>query len=124
MSAEEPSTRSRLTDPGRLLVGGGMALAGALFLAQPLVDPVALGGVRVAPFALSAVVLAVALDAGAVVFYRRGERTAALAHGVAGLGWSLVVSGPVLGSGAVLFLGLAVVVGGAVFLVFETRRYR
>ncbi|MFT4923570.1 MAG: hypothetical protein ACI8XM_002797 [Haloarculaceae archaeon] len=111
----------RLTqvDLGPALVGAVMALAGVLFLAEPFVDPIPVGGVEVPVVALSFVALAVALDLGAVVFYRRGQRAAWQAHGVAGLGWSLLVLGPLFGSVLVMWLGIAVVVGGGAFLVVE-----
>jgi hypothetical protein len=106
-------------DAGPAAVGTVVALAGLLFLAGPFLDPVPVGGVSVPVAAFSFVVLAVGLDLGAVVFYRRGQRTAALAHGVAGLGWTLLVAGPLVGSTGLLWLGVAVVVGGAAFLVVE-----
>jgi len=106
-------------DAGPTAVGGVMALAGFLFLAEPFVDPLLVGSLRVPVAAFSFVALAAALDLGAVVFYRRDQQTASLAHGVAGLGWTLLVAGPLLGSVLVLWLGIAVVVGGAVFLVVE-----
>jgi len=111
-------------DPGRTVVGLFVGLAGLLLLAQPVVDPVPVGGVAVPPFALSGVALAAGLDLGAVVFYRKGRRTAALAHGVAGLGWTVLVAGPVLGSGTLLLVGALVVVAGAVFLASESRKWR
>ncbi len=109
-------------DAGPAAVGCVVALAGALFLAEPLVGPVPVGGIAVPVAVLSFAALAVAFDLGAVVFYRRGHRPAALAHGVAGLGWTLLVAGPLLGSVAVVWLGMAVVVGGAVFLVVDVYR--
>lgn len=124
MSGDGEFSTRRGLDPGRALVGAFVGLAGLLLLAEPLVDPVPVGGRRVPVFVLSGVALAIGLDLGAVVFYRKGRRTAAMAHGVAGLGWSLVVVGPFLGSGVLWFLGLAVVVGGAVFLVVEAARRR
>jgi hypothetical protein len=57
-------------DAGPAAVGCVVALAGALFLAEPLVGPVPVGGRDVPVAALSFVVLAVAFDLGAVVFYR------------------------------------------------------
>ena len=111
-------------DAGPVAVGAVVALAGVLFLAEPFVDPLSLGGARVPVSVLSFIALAVGLDLGALVFYRRGQRTAALAHGVAGAGWTLLVAGPLLGSALLLWLGVAVVVGGAVFLVAETRTGR
>jgi hypothetical protein len=111
-------------DPAPLVVGGFMALAGLLFLAEPFVQPIPIDGVPIPVAALSFIALALALDLGAVLFYWQGDRTAALAHGVAGLGWSLVILGPMVGSGVVWLLGLAVVIGGAVFLFVEMARGR
>ncbi len=112
----------RQVDPVPVVVGALMALAGGLFLAEPVVDPIPVGGQAVPVAAISFVALAAALDVGAVLFYWRGERAAALGHGVAGLGWTLLVAGPLLGSGLLWFLGLAVVIGGAVFLFVEVYR--
>jgi hypothetical protein len=124
MSADSDFPTPRGFDLGRALVGVLVGLAGLLLLAEPLVDPVSVGGQQVPMFLLSGIALAAGLDLGAVVFYRKGMRAAAMAHGVAGLGWSLVVVGPFLGSGVIWFLGLAVVIGGAVFLVVEVARRR
>jgi hypothetical protein len=107
---------------GPAAVGTVMALSGLLFLAQPFVEPIPVAGTEVPVVALSFVALAAGLDLGAFVFYRRGQRTAALAHGVAGRGWTLLVVGPLFGSVTTMWLGIAVVVGGAVFLVVEVYR--
>jgi hypothetical protein len=109
-------------DAGPAAVGTVVGVAGLLFLADPFLDPVPVGGASVPVAALSFLALAVGLDLGAVVFYRRGQRTAALAHGVAGLGWTLLVAGPLLGSTTLMWLGIAVVAGGAAFLVAEVYR--
>jgi len=111
-------------DPAPLVVGAFMALAGVLFLAEPFVQPIPVDGVSIPVAALSFVALALALDLGAVLFYWQGDRTAALAHGVAGLGWTLVILGPMVGSNVLWLLGLAVIVGGAVFLFVEMARDR
>jgi hypothetical protein len=47
-----------------------------------------------------------------------------MAHGVAGLGWTLLAFSPLLGSGTTLLVGVLVVVGGALFLVSESRKWR
>lgn len=109
-------------DPAPLVVGAFMALAGVLFLAQPFVAPIPLGGVDVPIAAFSFVALAFALDIGALLFYWQGESTAAMVHGVAGLGWTLLVVGTALGGGLLWLLGLATVVGGAVYLFIEMGR--
>ena len=108
---------------GRYVVGGFVGLAGLLLLVEPVVDPLAVGDARVPMFGLAGVALAVGLDLGAVVFYRQGQRTVAMAHGVAGLGWTFLAVGPVIGSGTLLVVGLVVVVGGALFLVAESRKW-
>jgi hypothetical protein len=110
-------------DPARATVGVFVGLAGLLFLAEPFVSPVAIGGFRIRAVALSGVALAVGLDLGAVVFYRRGQSTVAMGHGVAGLGWTVLAVGPLLGGEAVLLVGVLVVVAGAVFLVTESRKW-
>ncbi len=108
---------------GRYVVGGFVGLAGLLLLVEPVVDPLAVGDARVPMFGLAGVALAVGLDLGAVVFYRQGQRTVAMAHGVAGLGWTFLAVGPAIGSGTLLVVGLVVVVGGALFLVAESRKW-
>ena len=108
---------------GRYIVGGFVGLAGLLLLVEPVVDPVAVGDARIPMFGLAGVALAIGLDLGAVVFYRQGQRTVAMAHGVAGLGWTFLAVGPVLGSGTLLVVGLVVVIGGVLFLAAESRKW-
>jgi len=110
-------------ETGPAAVGALVGLAGLLFLLEPVVDPVPVGAVRVRPVALSAVVLAVGLSVGAVVFARRGRRLFALAHAVFGAAWTGIVLGTVLGSGPVLVGGVLLTIAGAGFLV-ERRRER
>jgi hypothetical protein len=114
----------RELDPAPLVVGGFVGLAGLLFLAEPVVDPVEVAGLRLPMFALSAVALVVGLDLGAVVFLVRGNRLVGLAHGVAGGGFTLFLLGGVLGSGILLLAGVLVVGGGALALAAESRRHR
>lgn len=118
-----PTTSSESVGIGRYVVGGFVGLAGLLLLAEPVVDPIAVGDARIPMFGLAGVALAIGLDLGAVVFYRAGQRTVAMAHGVAGLGWTFLAVGPILGSGTLLVVGLAVVIGGVLFLVAESRKW-
>ncbi|MFC6834923.1 hypothetical protein [Halomarina ordinaria] len=118
MSAEREERRF---DPWGTAVGVLVGLAGALVLAQPL-GPFSLAGRRVMPMVLSTVALTAGFALGAVVYHRRGRRFVALAHGVGALGWGLVVLAAGVGSVLVLFVGFAVVLGGTLFLVSETRR--
>ncbi|ELZ28135.1 hypothetical protein C475_05000 [Halosimplex carlsbadense 2-9-1] len=108
-------------EPGPAAVGTLVGLAGLTFLLEPLVGPVPLGGLRVRPVALSAAVLAAALLLGAVVFYRRGRRLFALAHGIFGLAWTGIVVGTATGSGRLLLGGVIVLIAGCGFLVSQSR---
>jgi len=108
-------------EAGPVAVGTLVGLAGLTFLLEPVVGPVPVGGLRVRPVALSAAVLAVALLFGAVVFYRRGRRLFALAHGIFGVAWTTVVVGTATGSGTVLLGGVVVLIAGCGFLVSQRR---
>lgn len=109
-------------DAGPAAVGVLVALAGGLFLLEPLVGGPEVGGVAVRPFVLSAGVLGLAFALGAAVFWRRAQRTVALAHLVGAGGWLALFAAASLGSGLLVTLGLAVVVGGAVAMVLERTR--
>ena len=111
-------------DYASMVVGTFVGVAGLLFLAEPVVDPVAIGGLRVRMIALSVVVLTVGFGLGAAVYLRRGERLIGWAHAIGAGGWGLVAGATALGSGPALFLGFAILLGGAVFLVVEARRSR
>ena len=108
-------------EAGPAAVGTLVGVAGLLFLLEPLVGPVPVGDLRVRPVALSAVVLALGLGLGAVVFYRRGRRLFAFAHGVFGIAWAGVVLGTATGSGALLVGGVVLVIAGCGFLVGQSR---
>ena len=108
-------------EAGPAAVGSLVGVAGLLFLLEPFVGPVPVGDLGVRPVALSAVVLALGLGLGAVVFYRRGRRLFAFAHGVFGVAWAGVVLGTATGSGAVLVGGVVLVVAGCGFLVGQSR---
>ncbi|WP_246983905.1 hypothetical protein [Halorientalis marina] len=109
-------------DYASMVVGTFVGVAGLLFLAEPVVDPVAVGGARVRMIALSVIVLAVGFGLGAGVYLRRGERLIGIAHAIGAGGWGLVALAPAVGSPLVLFLGFAILIGGALFLVAQTRR--
>jgi len=106
---------------GPVAVGSLVGLSGLLFLLTPVVDPVAVGSLRVSPVALSAVVLTFGFALGTVVFARRGRRLFAIAHGVFAVAWTLLVLGPLLGQEALLLAGVVVLVAGAGFLVSQSR---
>ena len=108
-------------EAGPAAVGSLVGAAGLLFLLEPFVGPVPVGDLGVRPVALSAVVLALGLGLGAIVFYRRGRRLFAFAHGVFGVAWAGVVLGTATGSGAVLVGGVVLVVAGCGFLVGQSR---
>jgi len=104
-------------DTASAAVGCCIGVGGVLFLAEPFVDPLAVGGARLPAAFLSAVVVAAGLLFGAAVFLQRGLTRIGLAHAVAGGGWGLVVLGTLAASGPLLFAGFAVLVGGSIGLV-------
>jgi len=109
-------------EPGPVAVGLLVGLGGLLFLLEPVVDPVPIGGLVVRPVALSVVALAVGFSLGAVVFYRRGRRLFALAHGVFGLAWTALVVGTLVGTGWLVVAAVVLVVAGVGFLAGQARR--
>ncbi|MFC6757277.1 MULTISPECIES: hypothetical protein [Haloarcula] len=108
-------------EAGPAAVGSLVGLAGILFLAAPVVAPVPIGGLRVSPVALSAVVLTAGFALGTVVFALRGRRLFAMAHGVFAVAWALLVAGPLFGNGDLLLAGVVVLVAGVGFLVSQAR---
>jgi hypothetical protein len=110
-------------DPGPLVVGAFVGLGGLFFLLEPVVDPIAVGGLKVRMVALSALSLVVGLNLGAAVFLHRGQRLVGMAHGVAGVGFGLFVVGLAVGSGNLLLAGVLVVVGGMLALAAQSREY-
>ncbi len=85
-----------------------------LFLLTPVVEPVAVGSLRVSTVALSAVVLTLGFALGTVVFARRGRRLFAVAHGASPSRGRCSV-GPLRGQEALLLAGVVVLVAGAGF---------
>ena len=104
-------------DPVPAVIGLAVGIGGLLFLAEPFVDPLAVGGTRLPVVFLSVIVVAIGLLFGGAAYLRRGRRRIGLAHAVGGAGWALVAVGTALGSGVVLFAGLAVLLGGCLWLV-------
>lgn len=118
----DPGFDPRDVDYASLVVGAFVATSGALFLVEPYVDPLVFVGIRARPIALSAVALAAGLAIGAAVYFRRGRRMVGIAHAIGGVGWGLAVAGTVVAEGLLLFAGFAVVIGGSLFLVAESRK--
>ncbi|MFC7226538.1 hypothetical protein N0B31_03925 [Salinirubellus salinus] len=119
LGSEEVTLRD--LDAGPLVVGTFVGLAGLFFLVEPVVDPVAVGGLEVRMVGLSALSLVVGLNLGAAVFLSRGERLVGLAHGVAGVGFGAFLLGLAVGSGTLLLAGVLVVVGGMLALAAQSR---
>lgn len=110
-------------DPGPLVTGAFVGLAGVLFLLQPVVGFVRLGGLRVRPVGLAAVALAAGMAVGAVVYLRRGKRLVGGAHAVGAVGWGSIVLGTAIANGPILLGGVVVLVVGMLALAVESRRY-
>ncbi|MEF8790648.1 MAG: hypothetical protein V5A61_11035 [Haloarculaceae archaeon] len=126
MSGSDPGLAVRLRglDYGPLAVGTLVGLAGLLFLLEGVIDPVAVGALRVRPVALSAVLLALGLDLGAFVFLGRGRRLVGLAHAIGGAGFTALVIAVAIDSGTLAVSAVLVLGGGMLFLVYELRRTR
>ncbi|MWG35112.1 hypothetical protein GQS65_11540 [Halomarina oriensis] len=105
-----------------LVVGVFVAVAGVLLLIQPAVRSVTVFGVEAPPFVLAPAPLSLGLAIGTVGFFRRGERTVALAHGIGAVGFGAMFLATGIGGPTVLWFGIAVVLGGAVFLVVDVLR--
>ena len=111
------ATPPRSSTPCRRSSASRSASGGLFFLAEPLVDPLAVDGTRLPVAFLSVVVVAVGLSFGGAAYLRRNRRRIGLAHAIGGAGWALVAVGTALGSGVVLVAGLAVLLGGCLWLV-------
>lgn len=108
-------------DPASLVVGTIVGVAGLLLLLQPTVRVVTVLGTRVPTFVLSSGVLALGFAVGAPVYLRRGLRLRGIAHLIGAVGFGALFFAAGFDSLALLWLGMAVVIGGALFLVAETR---
>jgi hypothetical protein len=109
-------------DPMPLVVGAFVAVSGLLLLVQPVWTSVTVLGVEVPPFVLAPAPLSLGLAIGTIGFYRRGERTVALAHGIGAVGFGAMFLATGIGGLTFLWLGIAVVLGGVVFLVVDAAR--
>ncbi|MFC7176039.1 hypothetical protein [Halosegnis marinus] len=108
-------------DPASVVVGSIVGVAGILLILQPSVRVVDVFGTRVPTFVLSSGVLALGFAVGAPVYLRRGYRLRGIAHAVGAVGFGGLFFAAGFGSLALLWLGLAVVIGGVLFLVAGTR---
>lgn len=118
-SPERPGLRD--LDPVSVVVGSIVGLAGVLLLLQPSVRVVDVFGTRVPTFVLSSGVLALGFAVGAPVYLRRGYRLRGIAHAIGAVGFGSLFFAAGFDSLTLLWLGLAVVIGGVLFLVAETR---
>jgi hypothetical protein len=109
-------------DPASVVVGTLVGIAGVLLFGTPTVRAVSVLGTRVPTFVLSAGVLSLGFAVGAPVYLLRGFRLRGVAHLVGAVGFGALFFAAGVGSLGLLALGVAVVVGGALFLVTETRK--
>jgi len=108
-------------DPVSVVVGVIVGVAGLLLVAQPAVRVVSVFGTRVPTFVLSAGVLSLGFAVGAPAYLRRGHRLRGIGHAVGAVGFGALFFAAGFGSLALLWLGLAVVLGGVLFLAAGTR---
>lgn len=106
------SDRRPPVDGGRLAVATLVGAAGVLFLLEPVVGTITLGGVMIRPVGLSVLVLVAGLVLGGVVFLRRGFRLFGLGHLTAGLGFGLFTLGLLVAWEPLVIGGVLVVIGG------------
>lgn len=120
---DDPEPRPGLgdLDPGPLLVGSVVGLAGLLLFLQPSIRTLPVFGREMPLFVLSVGVLSLGLALGAVLYFQRGQRLVWIAHAVGAVGFGLLFAGSGVGSLLFVWLGLAVVLGGVVFLAAESR---
>ena len=116
--------RLRELDFWPVAVGVLVGLAGLFFLLEGVVEPVPVGRFRVRPVALSALLLALGLDLGAVVFLKRGRRLIGLAHAIGGAGFTALVIAVAIDSGTLAVSAVIVLGGGVLFLTYEVYRTR
>lgn len=121
-STSESDDRAVDLDPLGIAVGSVVGCAGVLFLAQPFVGTIDVGGAAVPAFVLSAGVLGLGFAVGAVGFRYRGERRIAAGHAVGAVAWLALFLGGSVGSQALVVLGVVAVVAGALFLADAARR--
>ncbi len=109
-------------DPLGVVVGAVVGAAGLLFLAQPYVDRVPVGGARIPAFVLAAGVLGLGFAVGAAGFWYRGQTRLAVGHALGAGAWLTLFAGASVGSGPLVVAGVVVVIAGALFLADSLRR--
>lgn len=118
----EDAAESGGLDPVPVVIGVALGVGGLLFIAEPFVEPVPVAGLRLPAAFLSVLFVGAGLLFGCPVYLRRGRWRLGAAHGIGGVGWTFVAVGTVLGSGPLLLVGLAVLVGGCVGLLAMVSR--
>lgn len=112
----------REVDRAPIVIVGCLGIGVALFLANPFVEPLTIGGVEIDLMVLAAAVFALGLLAGSGAYIRQGRLRLGVVHAVGAVGWLLLVIGTAFSSTAALVAGGGVLVLGAVLLVFLTWR--
>ena len=109
-------------DPVSIVVGSLVGVAGVLLLVQPSVRVLTLFGRRVPTFVASAGVLSLGFAVGAPAYLRRGYRLRGVAHAIGAVGFGGLFFAAGFGSLLLLWTGLAVIIGGVLFLAAESRK--
>lgn len=104
-------------DPAAIVIVGSLGVGLGLFLLNPFVDPIPVAGTELEPRILSALVFAVGLFTGSVVYARSGKRSLATVHALGALGWVLLSLGSIRGNDALLAAGGGALVAGAAVLI-------
>jgi hypothetical protein len=110
---EGDGTPADAADLAPLVIVGCLGVGVGLFLADPFVEPVSVGGTDVGLSVLAAVVFALGLSIGGGSYARRGRGRLGAVHIVGALGWLTLAAGTAISNTPVL-------VGGGVLLVAST----
>lgn len=109
-------------DPVSIVVGTIVGVAGVLLLIQPSVRVIEVFGTRIPTFVLSSGVLSLGFAVGAPAYLRRGYWLRGVAHAIGAVGFGGLFFAAGSGSLLLLWAGLAVIIGGVLFLAAESRK--
>lgn len=119
-NGNDPTQRE--IEPAPLVIVACLGVGVALFLVDPLVDPITVSGTEFEFTLLAAIVFAVGLFVGSGMYVRQGKRRLGLVHAAGSLGWLLLVVGTAFSNEIALVAGGGALLLGAVSLVVMTLR--
>ncbi|MDZ7745405.1 MAG: hypothetical protein U5K28_02365 [Halobacteriales archaeon] len=109
-------------DSVSIVVGTIVGIAGLLLFLQPTVRVIDVFGTQIPTFVLSSGVLSLGFAVGAPAYLRRGYWLRGIAHAIGAVGFGGLFFAAGFGSLLLLWTGLAVIIGGVLFLAAESRK--